>query len=158
MKMQKSMLAAVVSLLLWAGQGVALAENEAEMSDQQYCEQEAEQAGMMDAQDIKDYVVQCLAELKQMESDPESASEFGESHQGDGAEYPHLVADLGRDPAHHPTGGRFHIHRRFIRLDGEKHVAFLYKLALLLVPGNELDHVNSLPQRRNEHFGSHGLL
>lgn len=83
MKKRETMLAIVMSsLLLLAGQGVAQAESEMDMSDREYCEQEAEQAGMIDAQDVMNYVAQCLDELKQMESDPES----DDGHGDDGAE------------------------------------------------------------------------
>ncbi|MCG7988462.1 MAG: hypothetical protein ABW157_15240 [Candidatus Thiodiazotropha sp. LLP2] len=44
--------------------GIALAQDEPEMSDAQYCEMEAEEAGMMNESDIRDYVKQCLEEIR----------------------------------------------------------------------------------------------
>lgn len=77
MKIQQSMLAAAfmfVSVL--AANGIAFAaEDEAEMTAQQNCEQEAKQAGMTEAQDVQEYVAQCLAESAAQKSPaPEAES------------------------------------------------------------------------------------
>ena len=54
--------------------GAAQAEEEPQISDQQFCELEAESAGMMDAADIREYVQQCLDELE-MKNEDDSESE-----------------------------------------------------------------------------------
>jgi len=77
MKIQQSILAAAVMFVsVLAVNGIAsAAEDEPEMTAQQNCEQEAKQAGMTEAQDIQEYVAQCLAEAAaQKNPAPESES------------------------------------------------------------------------------------
>lgn len=64
--------ASFVFVIALAVPGVASAEEEQEMSNQQYCEKEAKEAGMVEEKDIQEYVEQCLAELNTEKS---SASE-----------------------------------------------------------------------------------
>ena len=58
---------AVPVLLLMAGiySGAVVAEGEAGMSDEKFCEQEARQEGLSDADEVKDYVTQCLQDIGQ---------------------------------------------------------------------------------------------
>lgn len=64
----------MVSMIL-SGVGVAVAEEESEMTNQQYCEKEAKEAGMSEGKEAADYVAQCLADIEaQKKSDAEAGS------------------------------------------------------------------------------------
>lgn len=77
MKIQSKMVtAALMFVMVFAANGIASAEDEPEMTAQQYCEQEAKQAGMTEAQDVQEYVAQCLAESDAQKS-PASEAESG---------------------------------------------------------------------------------
>jgi hypothetical protein len=78
MRIQQSMLAAAFMFVSVLGaNGIAsAAEEESEMTPQQNCEQEAKQAGMTEAQDIQEYVAQCLAEAA-AQKNPASEAESG---------------------------------------------------------------------------------
>jgi len=63
-------------VLSLAASGIALAQEEPEMSNQALCELEAEEAGMMNEDDIRDYVEQCLNELRQQNESESSSSNW----------------------------------------------------------------------------------
>ena len=65
MKIQRVIFSAsLATVLAFASYGIAMAEDEPEVSDQQYCEMDADEAGMIDERDIREYVAQCLDELR----------------------------------------------------------------------------------------------
>lgn len=74
-------LSAVVVFSLMLGGGV-LAQDQPEVTDQELCQMEAEEAGMMDENDIHDYVEQCLDELHRQE-EPNNNSSDSESESFD---------------------------------------------------------------------------
>jgi len=83
MKMQKSIwVVGLVTALLMVNSGAVLAQetpetNDTQMSDTQYCESEAEQAGMVSQDDIHEYVSQCLEEIRvQDEADSQQQSDM----------------------------------------------------------------------------------
>jgi len=59
--------------------GAVVAEEAPDMSDQELCELEAEEAGMMSEDDILDYVEQCLEEFRHQNDvdDNQDDSNFG---------------------------------------------------------------------------------
>lgn len=87
MKFNKVMtLPAMVFLSMSMG-GQVLAQEGQELTDREYCEQEAEQAGMVDPDDIRDYVEQCIAEIIGQRNDEDGGGEDNgdgeDSHQDD---------------------------------------------------------------------------
>ena len=83
MKVKKSgWLVSLASAALMLGSISASAMEEAEMNDTEYCESEAEQAGMVDGDDVREYVAQCLDEIRsQEEGDSENNND---QREGDG--------------------------------------------------------------------------
>jgi len=76
MKLQESIIiTAFIAVMFVSGSSVVLAQDDAEMNDQQYCEQQAGEAGIEDSAEIQQFVSQCLAEINQQSddnSDPET--------------------------------------------------------------------------------------
>ena len=78
MNIQKNILfSAFMLVIVLSVSGIASAEEQSEMTNQQYCEKEAKEAGMPEGQDSEDYVAQCLSEIEAKsgsmeESKPES--------------------------------------------------------------------------------------
>lgn len=56
---------ALLLSVLCLASGAVVAQGETEMTDQQFCEQEARQEGITDATEIKAYVEQCLEDIRQ---------------------------------------------------------------------------------------------
>ena len=68
MKMQNKMVASgVIIFAMFVGQSLALAEDE--ISDREYCQQEAEAAGMVEADEIREYIAQCMQEISPSQDD-----------------------------------------------------------------------------------------
>lgn len=77
MKIQNNLFfAALMSVIALSASGIVSAQEEQEMSNQQYCEKEAKEAGMSEEQDVQEYVAQCLAELNAKNS-PAAEAEGG---------------------------------------------------------------------------------
>ena len=76
MKLKKLSVATLAVFFSLSATGVAVAQDEPEMSDQEMCELEAEEAGMMSQGDIRDYVEQCLEEVRLQNEMEESASDW----------------------------------------------------------------------------------
>jgi hypothetical protein len=76
MKIKNYMFFAVFMLsMVLSSIGIAVAEDEAEMTNQQYCEKEAKDAGMTEGKEASDYIAQCLADIEaQKKSDAEAGS------------------------------------------------------------------------------------
>ena len=69
MKIQKFKFSTIIMIaVMLAGAGIAVADEEAKMTDQQYCEKEAKEAGMSAEKDVSEYVTQCLAEVQESKS------------------------------------------------------------------------------------------
>lgn len=73
MKLTNIFINALIFVLVLSVSGIAAAQDEQEMTNQQYCEKEAKEAGMTDDQDVKEYVSQCLAEINSNAGSTEKA-------------------------------------------------------------------------------------
>lgn len=72
---RNTFLTVLMLVTIFALTGTASAEDKNEMTSQQFCELEAEQAGMENPEDFKEFVAQCLAEIelqKNADKDPEA--------------------------------------------------------------------------------------
>jgi len=76
MKNQKFNFSAIIMVVVMlAGIGIAIADEE-KMTDHQYCEKEAKEAGMSAEKDVSEYITQCLSEMEETKS-AKSATESG---------------------------------------------------------------------------------
>jgi len=80
MKTNKIMTLPVLMFLSLMVAGPAAAQEAEDITDQQYCEQDAEEAGMRDAEDIREFVQQCLEEFRMQN---EESGESDDSSTGD---------------------------------------------------------------------------
>lgn len=64
MNAQKKIGVAALAMMLSATTGGVLAENSSDKSDRESCMQEAEEAGMVNEDDVSAYIDQCLEELR----------------------------------------------------------------------------------------------
>ena len=76
MKFNKLPVAALAVLFSLAATGVAVAQDQTEMSDQETCELAAEEAGMTSEGDIRDYVEQCMEEIRQQNALEEGSNDW----------------------------------------------------------------------------------
>jgi predicted chitinase len=68
MNIQKFGFSAIIMIVVMlAGIGITIADED-KMTDQQYCEKEAKEAGMSAEKDVAEYITQCMAEVEETKS------------------------------------------------------------------------------------------
>ncbi len=82
MKYKKLVVPAWVAMSLLMG-GVASANDGQDKRDMEYCQQEAEGAGMVDEMDIQEYIQQCMDELRLQNEDQDPDRGYDGDHGGD---------------------------------------------------------------------------
>lgn len=64
----------------------AVAQETAEMTDQQFCELEAEEAGVSDTADVRAFIAQCLEEIRQQNEEDMGSGHDDMSHDSSSVE------------------------------------------------------------------------
>jgi len=86
MKLNKLVALPVVVLMSFLAFDLAAAQETAEMTDQQYCELEAEEAGVSDTADARAFIVQCLEEIRQQNEEDKGSGHDDMSHDSSSVE------------------------------------------------------------------------